>query len=340
MSGSASSQSPAAEVLQWIKDHERVLVVAHERPDGDAIASVTGMLCILRSLAVEASGYLPQPMPKRYQGILPVFPELSLTAPQPDAPWDGIICLDTTGIDRLAVPSSVTIDSYLPADVCTIDHHMDNSRFGACVWVDAEMSATAQMLYFLAATAGLMTPQLATCLTLGMVTDTGGFRFPNTSSTVLRTVAALCDEGADYDAIMDAVFFRTPYARRLLEARLTLSAEFAYDQRLMYAVIRPELLERLNVSVEDTEGIIDVLRTVDGVDITCLVQPEGDAVRLSLRGRSHETPVVDIARQLGGGGHTLAAGVRLEKTSVERAKQKLIKLAGTVLHNDRSEDSR
>jgi phosphoesterase RecJ-like protein len=100
---------------------------------------------------------------------------------------------------------------------------------------------------------------------------------------------------------------------------------------MMYAVLAPAWFAELGVPPGDTEGLIDSLRAVDGVEIACLIQPEADGVRLSLRARSPACPVDGIAHELGGGGHALASGARLAGVSAAEAERVLLEKTGKVL---------
>ncbi|OPZ26172.1 MAG: Bifunctional oligoribonuclease and PAP phosphatase NrnA [Lentisphaerae bacterium ADurb.BinA184] len=163
-----------------------------------------------------------------------------------------------------------------------------------------------------------------------MVADTGAFRFSNTTPATLRLAADLRDHGADYPAVMDSLFFQEPLGLLRLGAALLESAELAYGGRLIYAVLKPELLEQFGVQPSETEDIIDVLRRVQGVEIACLIQPEPAHTRFSFRSRSPALSVADLARRLGGGGHHAAAGARIPAVPLPEAKQMLLDLTEKV----------
>jgi phosphoesterase RecJ-like protein len=158
--------------------------------------------------------------------------------------------------------------------------------------------------------------------------DTGAFQFPNTTPAVLRCAARLTAGGADFATVMDRLFYHEPLGRRRLAARLLEQLRFACSGRLAYACLLPAWLEELGVEPADTEGLIDSLRVLDGVDMVCLLQPEADGVRLSLRARRRAWPADRVAHALGGGGHPLAAGARLRGATLAEAEARLLQETG------------
>jgi len=311
-----------------LSNRSRVLVLTHQRPDGDAFGALFGMVLGLCAAGKEAHGYLATALPERYARFFPEAP-VYVGTPPPIDNVDGVLCLDTSNSARIEAPEGLPNPLTMP--LCNIDHHGDNEQYGECVWVDARAAATAEMLTSLLSGAGWLTSDVATCLLTGLIMDTGGFRFGNTSPEVLHCAARLTAVGGRYHETMDSLFFREPRARRALEAELVSGATFAHEDRLVYAVLYPERIRELGLGAADLEGLIDVIRTIDGVEIACLVQPEEDGIRLSLRSRSPRFPVQAIARTLGGGGHTMAAGAKMEGASLADAEHTLLDLTRKVL---------
>lgn len=322
---------PTEVLADWLSTRRSLLVVTHERPDGDAIGSLFGLSCALEARGHRCLRYLSQGVPPRYRPLVPTGME-ALAAPAPDlAAIDGVVCLDVANEGRADLPGGMSMAD-VPCPVANIDHHADNSRFGDLVWVDEGRAATAQMLTVFLRERGFdIPPPAAECLLVGLIMDTGGFRFRNTDPGVLRDAAFLLESGADLHGAMDALFFRRPYRHKLFEGQLMRDATFACGGRLLYAVLDPALMADYGVLQGDTEGMIDALRAVDGVDIACLLQAEEGAVRFSLRSRSPEWSVRRIAAELGGGGHVLAAGARAEGLSLRQARDVLVELAGKAL---------
>ncbi len=328
MNPSSANQS-IDQVWQWLDQRRHLLLIAHERPDGDAFASVLGLFLALREAGKEAQAYFSvDSMPARYR---PMFSRVGLEPGlcfAPDTPaingLDGLICLDTANWERADLPSGMS-QEMAEISCCNIDHHPDNSAYGQVNWIDETYAATAQMVMAMLQCRGLKISQECTTLLLtGLVADTGGFRFQNTDAKALRTAAAMLDDGADYAAIVDTLYCNEPFNKMRLKAHLLENSVFAFDNRLLYAVMEPAMIEKLGLSPADTEDCIDILRVVAGVQVACIVQPAEDGVRFSLRSRRLPYNVAEMARQLGGGGHPLAAGANMPKVGLKKALQRFM----------------
>lgn len=330
--GNIMGTSGSSKIVTWLQSGKRPLLLTHIRPDGDAYGALIGLLGALRDYGIPACGYLSSPLPARYRQLFAIPPGLYDGTPLPaDASFDAVLCLDAATAERVALPPGREhLLTEMP--VANIDHHPDNPGYGDCSWVDATCAATSQMVVTLLDAAGIpLSPDAATPLMTGLLTDCGGFRFNNTDPAALRCAADLIDHGIDYPRIVDALFFSEAYERLRFKGQLLESAHFACDRRLLFAVVNPAMLEAAGIELADTENLVDALRTVTGVDICCLIQQEAEATRFSLRARSPAFPVAGIARALGGGGHALAAGARHPKISDEEAGLRLIEQAGKVL---------
>jgi len=321
----------------WLTARSNLLLLAHERPDGDAYGSLLGMQAALAAAGKTATVYLRADLPARYRRLLGAGqgPLLCAAAACP-AGVDGVICLDTTDRGRLDAPAGLIAAEAGPATL-VVDHHPDNSVFGDLNWVAPDMAATAQMLaVLLNQWRPELLPAAADALLVGLAMDTGGFRFANTDPAAFQTAAILLRAGARHREIMDVLFFSEPHGLLLLRARLLQDAVFAHDRSLLYATLSPELIAEYGVDPADTEGLIDGLRIVQGVCIACLLQPGGGQVRFSLRSRDPAFPVNGIAAALGGGGHRLAAGAKVTGMTLEHAERTLLELTGKVLVDDRT----
>ncbi len=336
-SAAASSRSEqCVAVADWIRRRTRqCLLVTHERPDGDALGCLIGLQNALHRQGFNSLAYLSSPLPARYRQLFPNVPGVSIANIPDDHTFDGIICLDCANWQRVDLPAPWQ-EQHRHLPICNIDHHPDNGRYGEISWIDPDSAATTAMLTELLQVMHIeIPPESATCFLTGLITDCGAFRFRNSNAATYRTAANLLDAGADNYRIMDTLFAREPYSRLLLKARLVEKAQFAFQNRLVYAVLTPELRDQCGVAPEDTEDVIDAIRIAESAEIACLLQPEdAGVVRFSLRSRSPQYPVGPLARQLGGGGHDMAAGARCAPMTIEQAIQKLLELTGKILPHD------
>ncbi len=308
-----------------------LLLLSHQRPDGDAIGSLVGLLLALRAAGRECCGYLKGPLARRYSRMLPESPGLFVGAPPPLPPGLRVVALDATSWERVEKPPNWQAPRD-EVDVLDVDHHPDNTAFGDAVWIDPGKAATAALLVELVPALGApLPPAAAAWFLVGLVMDTGGFRFANTDAAALRTAAELVDRGADYAGVMDSLFFREPFERRRLEAELLANARFACGGRVVYAVLDPARLREADLNQADLEGVIDVLRGFDGPLVTALFQPQPEFVKVSLRSRSPRIRVDGVAHVLGGGGHHAAAGAEVRDLDLHATLDKTIALLERTL---------
>ena len=312
-----------ASLLNWLHGFRRILLVTHERPDGDAISSLFASYSILEILGISAVPYLKNPIPRDYATL--VAPSIVIPASLDMNSFDALLCLDAAHPSRLQLPEGCCMKT-LDLAIGNIDHHMDNSRYGDHIVLDPSRAATAELLALFSRYCKLsVSPLLATQLLLGMITDTAAFRFANTSSETLDLAAWLMRKGARYQAIIQTVFFNEKAELLPFKAKIFNELRFACDNRLAYFFITPELLQQYGVSQFDTEDLIDSIRIVRGLEIICRFQETDHGVRLSLRSKNPEIAVNRIAHHFDGGGHPLAAGATMRNVSLVEAETLLIK---------------
>jgi len=299
---------------------DNILILAHERPDGDAFGSTIGLLTLLRNLGKKADAYFPEKVSDRYKNFLSEgfyienFPS--------ESNYSYCISLDCSNFERLAVckPNEKEI---LPLPLINIDHHYDNSLYGLQNYIDPNASSTAEIIYDILKTSEqwIVTPKAASALTMGILADTGGFRFDNTSSSVLRKVADLMDIGADYINTVKSLYFTKSHSLYRLEADIAFNyLKMAYDNKFAYFYLDESILNKYDLTSRDTEGLIDTVRIIDGVEITAILTKKEHGFRASLRSNNPNYSVADIAHQLNGGGHKLAAGCFIEVNNIDDAE--------------------
>ena len=322
-------------ILGWLAKRRRILAVTHERPDGDALGSMFGLRSYAREAGINVLCYVAEPVPATYRTFGP-DDLLSGTTIDPEE-YDGILCLDCANEDRLALPPRINIEN-VQISVCNVDHHVDNTQYGDLVLVDPKAAATAEILcQTLRRGARPVSAEAATSLLLGLVMDTGGFRFNNTSTESMDCATWLMSQGADHSRVMHEMFFNEPIQLLRLKSKVIENLKFACNDRLVYFFLTGDLLDSCGVRAEDTEDLIDFVRVVRGADITCRMQPDDGKVRFSLRSQNPDFPVIDIAHRFGGGGHMLAAGATAENVNLAEAEALLIQYASEVLIPDNNE---
>ena len=220
-----------------------------------------------------------------------------------------MVFLDCGNIDRMPVEFLTAGDNF----VLNIDHHHDNTRFGDVNLVDVEASCTAEIVYDLARAARCrITPEMASALYVGLITDTGKFMYENTDARTHRVAAELIEAGVDVNDTYRRLYERVPPEKLRLVARALDAIQHHCDGRLVVTYITAEDYAATGAGEEMTEGVIDHLRSIEGTKVAAVVRDLGDrgraARKVSLRSSDGEVDVSAIARKHGGGGHNRAAG--------------------------------
>jgi len=309
VSGGIVAASDLERVSAELRARDRFLLTAHEGPDGDALGSLLGMHHLLTQLGKDSVMFLaakefPLPVEYRFLPLEEVFHE-----PPADMADRTVIFLDCGNIDRMPV-------DFLTAggnDVINIDHHHDNTRFGDFNLVEVEASCTAEIVYDLAVLLGVeITPEMASALYVGLITDTGKFMYENTSAHTHRVAAELIDAGVDIDDTYRRLYEHVPIEKLRLVVRALQKVQRHADDRLVLTYITGDDYEATGAGEEMTEGVIDHLRSIDGAKVAAVIRDLGNrgraARKVSLRSSEGDVDVSAIARKYGGGGHKRAAG--------------------------------
>jgi len=297
------------QIADVIRENPKFLLTTHEGPDGDALGSLLGMHGLLEAMGKDSVQFLaakefPLPVEYRHLRLDGVFHE-----PPADLRDRVVVFLDCGNIDRMPVDFLKTGGR----KVVNIDHHHDNTCFGDLNFVDSGASCTAEIIFELAGLLDVrVTPEIARSLYIGIVTDTGKFMYDSTSARTHRVVADLIEAGVDVDDVNRRLYESIPIEKVKLLSRAIEKTEIHCGGDLVLSYITEADYQAVGAGEEMTEGIIDHLRSIEGVRVAAVIRDQvtrGHARRkISLRAADESTDVSLIARAFGGGGHVRAAG--------------------------------
>jgi phosphoesterase RecJ-like protein len=300
---------PCQQICELIRAHKTFLVLTHYRPDGDAVGSQLAIVLLLKDLGKQVEAWNDDEVPAKF-GFLP-HTELVTKPPAEKKDFDVVIAIDVSTWARVgtAMQRIGEIKSFV-----NIDHHISNEKYAAINWIDPESAASGQMVYELIKRGGFnLTKEIATCLFAAVSTDTGSFTYSNTRAETFRVAAELVATGIDVGEVCRHIYESYPFARLQLLQKALADITLADNSHIAYCWVTNEMFEESGAKREDTEGLIDYARSIDGVCVAVLFEEltEPNKVRISLRSKHPNVDVNAVARRFGGGGHREAAGARI-----------------------------
>ncbi|MEI6279781.1 MAG: bifunctional oligoribonuclease/PAP phosphatase NrnA [Verrucomicrobiae bacterium] len=305
-----------------LRDARRIAVASHLRPDADALGSTIAAALWLRSEGKEVVAWNEDGMPEKFR-YLPGW-ELVATPPASPEKFDVFLVLDTSVKKRLGT----VVEAVAPGALwINIDHHVSNESFGEINHVDPASPATGQILFEFFRHEGIpITQDIATNLFAAISTDTGSFQYQGTDARTFDAGSALVSAGVDVAALSRAMYESLPRRRFDLLRFAHNQAEFHCGDRIATVLLTLADAARLAVLPEDTEGIIDQLRAIEGVRAAIFFEelPEGK-VRVSARSKDPALDVCKICQMFRGGGHPMASGARVRGTP-DQVKQDFLKV--------------
>ncbi|BCU82053.1 phosphoesterase RecJ-like protein [Polycladomyces abyssicola] len=313
---------------RFVQDADRFLVVSHVNPDGDAIGSTLAVGQILKQLGKRYVMINESAIPQKYQFLPDCNQIRSPEDLRTEAPFSHVIAVDAADADRMGECRKVFARD---VHILNIDHHATNDRFGTVNVVIPDAAATAQVLYDWVESMGLeWTQELATCIYTGLLTDTGGFRYANTTPRVMNQAAHLIDRKVEAHRIAEEVLETTTLAHLQLLRKALETLRLSKDGQIAWMWIRRRDIEATGAKEEDWDGIVNYARNVMGVDVGILFREVNEkTIRVSFRSRR----IVDVgalAQTLGGGGHARAAGCTIMGSAGEVERQVLQKVASAL----------
>lgn len=330
MSGAGTNRR---ELLDFIDRHHRFLLTTHVNPDGDGLGSEVAVALWLRSKGKVVQVLNDSVVPTAF---------LFLTRHQTLESWDAevaerrmaeadaLIVLDTSNRQRMGRLAPLLDRHILPVGI--VDHHASHTQgFGQVNVIEPEASSTGEIVYDLLREDGAaLTPEIAEALYVALMTDTGSFRYSNTDSHAHRMAADLLAHGIDPGRIHGQVHAHASAGRLRFFGEVLSAMEVIEDGRVVVMEAAPEQFQRHGLVGSDTEGLVDMPRTIAGVDVVALFsEVEPGKVKVSLRSTGR-VDIDAICTALGGGGHRHAAGVLLRGTRAQARDRVLPALARVV----------
>jgi phosphoesterase RecJ-like protein len=319
-----------SKIIQALRDSQTVCVVGHLRPDGDCIGSQLALALALKNEGKEVTCWNENSVPGKLAFL---DPQKLFALPEPGRAFDCVVATDCASFERLG-----TVRDCIKArkTFINIDHHTSNTRYADLNWISSKEPSTGELIYRLLKTAKWpITRPIADCLFTAVSTDTGSFQYPSTTPATFHVASHLVERGADLDRISQEVYQSYPLARMQLLRHVYNKFHLTHDHRTAYFWLKKRDYTRTGAQRDDTEGLIDHIRAIQGVVVACVFEEmEPELTRISLRSKSDQVDVNNIAGQFGGGGHAAAAGARIpgKPAAVQRGVLNAIRRALNSTH--------
>src|SRR5213594_3148917 len=310
----------------------RVALTTHVNADGDGVGSEVALWHLLTARGLRATIANPTPIPERFHFLLPAGADHSERAAREIEAADVVVVLDISDLSRLGDLARAITQSHA---VACIDHHVSQGSLpGGPRLVAPEAAATAELVFdFANALEWPLSPEAARALYVGILTDTGAFRFANTSPRALRIAGALLERGVDPESIYESVYASAPEGRVRLMTEVLQTLVVEPEAGLAWVTVPPDALHRHGATADDLDGIVEYPRSIAGVRLALLFrQIANGRIKVSFRSMG-DVDVADLAHRFGGGGHKRAAGASLEG-SIAEAQQEVLAVARRYLRGD------
>ena len=299
--------SPQFKVLVESLAGKKVAVVGHVRPDGDCIGSQVGLCRVLQSQGIESVCVNHDPVPATLTFLVENTPfhqgeEFDLNG------WE-IVSVDCADAKR----TGPSVAPHMARTSGNIDHHISNTLYGETNLIEGTSSATGEILAGFFFDCGYeVDTDTANALYVGIATDTGQFRFPSTTRHTFELSGKLIDRGVNLSQVNLELYEQESFAKLELLQRFLKSFKLHFDGRVCVGLLEDGVYEEVGARTEDSEGLVDYARSIEGVDLGVLVEERSGLIKGSLRAKEQKYRCDLIAKQFNGGGHAAAAGLNYE----------------------------
>jgi phosphoesterase RecJ-like protein len=295
-----------ARAVTAIQGAGHVALACHVSPDGDALGSTLGLFHVLRAAGRDCVASFPTPfvVAPHYRGL----PGLDLLVPPSKFPSDPEVMLtfDCGSMGRLGDLESAAKSA---GQLIVVDHHISNDRYGSINVIDPDAAASGSLVHRLIAALGLpLNRDAAVCLYTALVCDTGRFQYDTTTPEVFDMARELVEFDVPVSDLSRTLFEEHRFAYIQLMAEVLGRAVLVPERRFVWTAVTQDDLRAHDVTMEEVEGLIDIVRRTAEAEVSCVLKEEADgSVRVSLRSLG-DVDVRKVAEAEGGGGHRFAAG--------------------------------
>ncbi|SFD69246.1 phosphoesterase RecJ domain-containing protein [Paenibacillus catalpae] len=315
--------------LAFMQEGDDFLVVSHVQPDGDAISSTSVIGWMLDQLGKSKTLINEGESPSRLSYLRGYDQIVNYRKDKPGQTYTHVIAVDCADFRRIGEVSALFAQD---VKLLNIDHHPTNNGFGTVNVILPDAAATVEILYDMIEKSGCaIDEECATAIYTGLLTDTGGFRYSNTSPKVMDVASRMLALGAPGHKLADHLLEKMTMAKLKLLQRSLARLTFTEDQQIGWLYVAKDDMRETGAVSDDMEGIVNYALNIDGVEVGILFkETEDGGVKASLRSAG-KADVAAIAQSFGGGGHVRAAGCRMQG-SLKEAIEELVEAVRKALN--------
>lgn len=310
-----------ARAIEALERSAAVVAISHVNPDGDTLGAALGLAHTLRARGKRVHLACASPVDDNLR-FLPGADGYSRSIPE--GPWDVVVTLDSSDEGRFAPLRDAHRDVFAGRPLINVDHHLTNTLYGSINLVDPRAASTTEVVWRLARRAGWdLSPEAATCLLTGLMTDTGSFQYSNTSARALEAAADLVRAGAALEAIALHAFRRRSFTTAKLWGVVLSGLQRSPRGQVVWCTVTQAMAAEVQARIGDADGVSNWLGAIDGADLSIVFKetPDGQT-QVSFRSSAQVDATV-LARRLGGGGHARAAGCTVPRPLAQAVPETL-----------------
>lgn len=304
-----------------IKSAKNILIVSHINPDGDTLGSMCALYSAVKdNFKKRCDMVVLSKVPRIYEFLPNVTFVKNVNELDRSLVYDLVICVDVAAQNRFEEAMELFNRAHFTIN---IDHHKTNTKYADLNIIDSNASSAGEFLYkIMRQLEWEISKDTATALYTAVLTDTGSFRFSNTTCETFKVAGELCDIGVDTVGVYKNCYENNSKNMIMFQAYCVSNAKFVDDDKVVYSVIYKKDLEKFSAGEDATEGLAEKLRAIETTKVSFIVKELGNRLcKVSMR--SKDVDVAEVCAVFGGGGHTCAAGC-VVKSSVQATVKKIL----------------
>lgn len=311
-----------------VKSSKNILIISHINPDGDTLGTMCALYsAILKQYKKKTEMLILSKLPSVYEFLPNISKAKPLNMFDKSREYDLVITVDVASLDRL-VDAQILFEK--AKFTVNIDHHRTNNNYGNLAFIEPDTSSSGEVLFQILKNIGWKFDlDIATCLYVAILTDTGGFRFENTNANVFKVAAELTEMGINPKCLFKKCYESKSKSVVLFQNYCVSKAVFLNNDKIAYTTIYKKDMEKFAVGDDSTDGIAEMLRAISSTEVAFVVK-EVDSKICKISMRSKSIDIAKICSKFDGGGHKFAAGCTIKSSCDDTVRKLLVEISKEI----------